>query len=264
MKKNTYYVLLLNLIILFFSISDAMSQEKNKGKFNLGFEGGVQFSNAEDQRTLNPVSSKTGYSSGPYIEYFISDMISVKLGLNYDSRGFKIDDVFVGFVDTSQIITDSIVILYCPNSYFHITRNYSVNYLTIPLNFRYVKSSGKFKIFIEAGVYYSLLLNANRIGQDDLYMEPECAPHFEEPFNVPGHQYEDYDGDATSLFNTYDFGMSLYLGGIVQFSPQWGITISPGFMFSFANLYSNPEIDAKWTQIFKINAGVVYTLKGNK
>jgi hypothetical protein len=258
MKKNTLHIVFLILIILFFSKSGAISQEINKGKFNLGFEGGVQFSNAEDQRTLNPVSSKTAYSSGPYIEYFISDMISVKLGLNYDNRGFKIDDVFVGLAGTSEI-TDSTV--FCPNSYLHITRNYSVNYLTIPLSFRYVKSSGKFKIFIEAGPYYSILINGSRKGQNDLYLEPQCAPHFEEP---PGHQYEDFNGDATSLFNTYDFGMSLYLGGIVQFSPQWGITISPGFMFSFANLYSNPEIDAKWTQIFKINAGVVYTLKGNK
>ena len=74
-------------------------------------------------------------------------------------------------------------------------------------------------------------------------------------------QYEDFNGDATSIFNTYDFGLNLYLGGIVQFSPQWGLTVTPGFSYSFANLYYQPEIDAKWTQIFRINAGVIYTFQ---
>lgn len=263
MRKALLHSFSMVLIIVCVSVSNLLSQEINKGKVNLGFEGGVQFSNAEDTRTLNPVSSKTGYALGPYFEYFISDLFSVKIGLNFDNRGFKIDDVFTGLADTSQIITDSTVIIYCPGSYFHVTRNYTVNYLSIPLSFRYVKGTEKFKIYIEAGAYYSLLVNANRVGQDDLYVEPECAPHFEEPFNVPGHQYEDYDGDATSFFNTNDFGVSLFIGGIVQFSPQWGLTISPGFMYSFSNLYSSPEIDAKWTQIFRINAGVIYSLKRN-
>lgn len=255
MKKSSFHIISITVLILFLSITNLLSQEINKGQFNLGFEGGVQFSNAEDKRTLNPASSKTGYSLGPYIEYFISDIISVKLGLYFDNRGFKIDDVYVGLAGTSEI-TDSTV--FCPNSYLHITRNYNVNYLTIPLSFRYVKGSEKFKIYVEAGAYYSLLINGTRKGQNDLYLEPECAPHFEEP---PGHQYEDFNGDATSLFNTYDFGVNLFIGGILQFSPQWGLSISPGFSFSFANLYSNPEIDAKWTQIFKINAGVIYSLK---
>ena len=261
MKKSYLYHILFLLLFTALNVPDIKAQNTVKGQFDLGFEGGVQFSNVEDTRTLNPASSKTGYSLGPYIEYFISDIFTVKLGLYFDKRGFKIDDVFVGLRDTSELITDSTVIIYCPNTYFHITRDYTVNYLTIPLSFRYVKGSDKFKIYVEAGVYYSLLLKAKRVGQDDLYVESECAPHFEEPFNVPGHQYEDYNDDVTSLFNSYDFGISLYLGGIVQFSPQWGLTVTPGFSYSFTNLYSQPEIDAKWTQIFKVNAGVIYTLK---
>jgi hypothetical protein len=116
---------------------------------------------------------------------------------------------------------------------------------------------------VEAGVFYSLLVNATQQGQNDLYIEPEYAPHFEEPYNVPGHQYEDFNGDATSIFNTYDFGVNLFLGGIVQFNPQWGLTVAPGFSYSFANLYYQPEIDARWTQIFRINAGVIFTFKKN-
>lgn len=255
MGKQILLSSIIILMILMVQTSIVNAQEANKGKLNLGFEGGVQFSNVEDKSTLNPASSKTGYSLGPYVEYFISNIFSVKLGLNFDNRGFKIDDVYAPIATTS-VITDSTII--CPNSYLHITRNYSVNYLTIPLSFRYVKGTDKFKIYVEAGAYYSLLLNATRKGQNDLYIEPQCAPHFDKP---PGHEYEDFDGDATSLFNTYDFGVSLYLGGIVQFSPQLGLTISPGFMYSFANLYYNPERDAKWTQIFRINAGVIYSFK---
>lgn len=259
MKKYTFHFFFLVLIIFSLPVSKIMSQETSMGKFNLGFEGGVQFNNAEDRTTMNPANGKAGYAIGPYIEYFVSEIFSVKLGLQFDNRGFKIDDLYVGLADSSQIIPDSIV--YSRGSYLHITRNYSINYLTIPLSIRYVKGTEKFKIYVEAGLYYSLLLKANQKGQNDLYIEPEYAPHFPPPYNVPGHQYEDFNGDATSLFNTYDFGVSLFLGGIVQFSQQWGLTVAPGFSYSFTNLYSQPEIDAKWTQIFKINAGVVYTFR---
>lgn len=259
MNKYIFNFFFIKLIIFGLSVSNLTAQEINKGKLNLGFEGGVQFSNVEDKSTLYPASSKAGYSLGPYIEYFISDIFSVKLGLYIDNRGFAIDDVYAGLADSSQIIPDSIV--YSRNSYLHITRNYSINYLTIPLSFRYVKGTEKFKIYVEAGMYYSLLINAQQKGQNDLYIDPEYAPHFPPPYNVPGHQYEDFNGDATSIFNTYDFGVNLFLGGIVQFNPQWGLTIAPGFSYSFANLYYQPEIDAKWTQIFRINAGVIYTFK---
>ena len=64
----------------------SLSQQTMKGQFNLGFEGGVQFSNVEDARTLNPAGSKTAYSLGPYIEYFISDIFTVKMGLYFDNE----------------------------------------------------------------------------------------------------------------------------------------------------------------------------------
>ncbi len=247
------------LIFLFFHVKPVSAQEANKGRFNIGFDGGVQFTNTNNKTTLNPTSRKVGYTFGPYAEYFISDLFSLKLGLYFDNRGFKIDDLYTGLADSSQIFPDSIV--YSAKSYLHITRNYSINYLTIPLTINYVKGTEKFKIYVEAGVYYSLLLFANQEGYNDLYIDPEYAPHFPPPFNVPGHQIEDFTGDASSIFNTYDFGMMLYLGGIVQFNEHWGMTITPGFAFSFTNLYYQPEVEAKWTQIFRIKAGILYTLK---
>ncbi|RLD86043.1 MAG: hypothetical protein DRJ02_09340 [Bacteroidetes bacterium] len=262
MNTNKLYILIIVLIFLISNTHSLCAQESNKGKINFGFDGGVQFTNTNNKTTLNPTSRKTGYILGPYAEYFISDLFSVKLGLYFDNRGFKIDDLYVGLADSSQIIPDSIV--YSAKSYLHITRNYSINYLTIPLSISYVKGSGKFKIYVQAGVYYSLLLNATQKGFNDLYIDPEYAPHFSPPFDVPGHSIEDFTGDATSIFNTYDFGMNLYLGGIVQISPHWGLTVTPGFAFSFTNLYYQPEIEAKWTQIFQLKAGVVYTLNRDK
>ena len=235
------------------------AQESNKGKFNLGFDGGVQFTNIEDRTTINPASQKTGYIFGPYAEYFITDLFSVKLGIYFDNRGFKIDDLYVGLSGNSVIYPDSVV--YSPGSYFHTTGDYSLNYLTVPLSINYVKGSERFKIFVQAGVYYSILLNADIEGYSDLYIEPEYAPHFD---TVPGHHIENYNGDTTSLFNSFDAGMSLYLGGIIKLSEHWGITVSPGFQVSFTHLYNRPDIDAKWRQLFKIKAGVVYTFSKNK
>ncbi len=243
---------------LLFSFSQFLTaQETNKGKFNIGFDGGVQFTNAEDRTTISPVSRKTGYTFGPYAEYFISDLFTVRLGLYFDNRGFKQDDLYVGLADSSQIIPDSVV--YSAGSYLHIVRDYSLNYLTIPLSINYVQGSDRFKIMVGVGVYYSILLNANLEGYNDLYIEPEYAPHFKPPYNVPGHQIKNYDGDTTNLFNSFDAGMTIYLGGLIKFNEHWGMTISPGFQFSFTHLYYRPDIDAKWRQIFKINAGVVYT-----
>ena len=42
--------------------------------------------------------------------YFLSDIFSIKLGLNFDNRRYKFDDLFVGYADSSQIIPDSITI----------------------------------------------------------------------------------------------------------------------------------------------------------
>jgi len=258
MHTNKLYLPIIVLIFITFNAHSLYAQESNKGKINFGFDGGVQFTNTNNKTTLNPTSRKTGYTFGPYAEYFISDLFSVKLGLYFDNRGFKIDDLYVGLADSSVLYPDSIV--YSAKSYLHITRNYSINYLTMPLSINYVKGTDKFKIFVQVGVYYSLLLGAQQKGSNDLYIDPEYAPHFQPPFDKPGHTIEDFTGDATSIFNTYDFGMNLYLGGIVQFSPHWGLTVTPGFAFSFTNLYYQPEVEAKWTQIFRLKAGIVYTL----
>ena len=251
---------LLNLlsISLLLTVTLTLSaQESDRGKFNFGFDGGVQFTNIEDRTTINPAERKIGYTFGPYAEYFIADLFTVKLGVYFDNRGFKTDDLYVGLADSSQIIPDSMV--YSPGSYLHISRDYSLNYITIPLSINYVKGSEKFKIFVQAGVYYSILLNAHQEGYNDLYIEPEYAPHFKPPYNVPGHQIENFNGDTTTLFNSFDAGMNLYLGGIIKLSEHWGITVSPGFQISFTHLYNRPDIDAKWRQLFKIKAGVVYT-----
>ena len=169
MNTNKFYAFIIILIFIIPGTSMLQAQESNKGKINFGFDGGVQFTNTNNNTTLNPTSRKTGYILGPYAEYFISDLFSVKLGLYFDNRGFKIDDLYVGLADSSQIIPDSIV--YSAKSYLHITRNYSINYLTIPLSISYVKGSGRFKIYVQAGIYYSLLLNATQNGSNDLYID---------------------------------------------------------------------------------------------
>ena len=243
------------VLSLLFSFSQVLTaQESNQGKFNLGFDGGVQFTNVEDRTTINPAERKIGYTFGPYAEYFISDLFTVKLGVYFDNRGFKIDDLYVGYADTSQLYPDSVV--YSADSYLHITRDYSMNYLTVPLSISYVKGSEKFKIFVQLGVYYSILLNAHKKGYNDLYIDPVYEPHF----NLSGHQIEYFDEDATTLFNSFDVGMNLYLGGLIKLYKNWSLSVTPGFQFSFTHLYYRPDIDASWRQIFQIKAGVVYTL----
>ena len=95
MIKYLKQIISITIFCILFQPIAMAQQESNKGKFNIGFNGGVQFTNVKDKTTLNPTSRKTGFVLGPYAEYFVSDVVSVKLGLNYDRRGYKIDDLYV-------------------------------------------------------------------------------------------------------------------------------------------------------------------------
>ena len=50
------------------------------------------------------------------------------------------------------------------------------------------------------------------------------------------------------------------IGGLYQPTPVIGISLSVGFSYSLGQAFENPQIDSKWSQITKINLGVVYTL----
>jgi len=229
------------------------AQVYQKGDLNIGVEGGVQFTNITDSYTVNTPIGGVGFSLGPYVEYHVSPVFKLRLGLNYDNRKYSINEPRYAIPDTNGN--------YLKNSYFQFNRDYSVNYLSIPLSLFYVKGNEKFKIYIQLSFYYSLYLNANQEGQNHLYIDSTDYQEIPDPEIHVGHNIKEFKGPVEGLFNSSDFGINFYLGGIIKLAPNLGLTIAPGFTVGIANVYENPNRKSKWSRIFKINTGIIYTLK---
>ncbi len=255
--KKTYWITSLFMLALVFQVQPIVSQEivTNKGKMNIGFEAGIQFTGVDDPY-MRISNGGIGYAAGPFFDYYLSDIVKFRAGLNFDNRAFSLQDMDY-IVDDSGYVGKT--------SYYDVFEEYSVNYLTIPLSLIYVKGNDKFNFFIQATLYYSLFINAKQTGYADVYISELDAPHFYfkgyPELNTPGHHYFDPD---IQTFNTSDIGINLLLGFTFFINPNLGITISPGFSYSFANVWENPERSTTWSHIYKINAGIIYTLKSNQ
>lgn len=245
-------IFFLTVVLLFFN-QLTISQETivKKGTMNLGFEAGMQFTGINDP--FMPISDGgIGYCAGPFFEYYLTDMIKFRGGVNIDNRAFTLKDM--GYINDSAYDGKT--------SYFDVTEKYNVNYFTIPVSLIYVKGNDKFNIFIQATLYYSLLINSNQTGDFHIHISEEDAPHFHfegyPEFNMPGDHYFE---TKKNVFSTSDIGINMLFGTTLYIKPNIGITLSPGFSYSFANVWENPERQTTWSHLYKINAGIVYTLK---
>jgi len=223
-----------------------------KGTMNVGFEAGIQFTGVDDPYVVI-ADAGIGYVAGPFFEYYLSNIIKFRVGLNFDNRAFSLQDM-------NYIVGDSGYV--GKSSYYDVYEKFKVNYLTIPLSLIYIKGSDKFKFFIQGTVYYSLLLNTIQTGYADVYISEEDANNFYfegyPELNIPGHHYFDPE---LQVFSTSDIGINLLFGFLYNIKPNLGISISPGFSYSFANVWEDPSRRATWSQLYKINVGLVYTLK---
>ncbi len=247
--KSTIIYILLSIVIS----SPLFSQETtiNKGKMNIGFDAGLQFTGINDPYMLESKGG-IGYNFGPTIEYYVSDLIKIKAALHYDNRAFTLKTL-------GQVVGDSGYV--GKTSYYDVLEEFKVNYLTIPLSFIYIKGEGKFKFFLQGTLYYSVYLNSEQTGYRDVFISPTDAPefHFENnpELNSPGHHYLD---PIIHKFNTSDIGMNVFIGGIYYIQPNLGISLSPGFSYAFSNVWEDPTRTATWSQLYKVTLGVVYSI----
>lgn len=254
---KTYKTYLLCSFVLLFVASPVFSQitTERKGKMNIGFDAGIQFTNVYDSYT--PISDGgIGYIAGPFFEYNLSNSTKCRIGLALDNRSFSLQDIRL-IEDDSGYVGNS--------SYRDVYEKYKINYLTIPLSLIYVKGNNKFNFFIQGTVYYSLLISSNQSGYLDIYISEQDANNFyfeDYPeLNLPGHHY--FEPDQQQL-NTSDIGISVQIGVIYNVSQNIGITLSPGLSYSFSNVFENPERLTSWATMYKINAGIIYTLKSKQ
>ncbi len=261
MKKVFF---LLWVIILCFAIpSTAFSQENvanNASKWNIGFTAGPQFTNITSVGLPSPTLNGIGYLAGAFTEYQLSQSFKVRLGLNYDRRAFS-----GNFKSIMIQFNDSVVSL---NSYSSYDFNYKFDYVTIPISVIYVKGINKLKLFVQASAYYSLFLTAHQQGYTDVFIAEDDFQYVDQdqyPNIQAGHNLTEFTGTTDKLlnaekFNTSDYGFNFFIGAIFDFSEKVGIYLSPGFTANFGKVFENPVYDSKWSNIFKVEAGIVYHL----
>ncbi len=149
MKLICKYLLAVVAVFFFAIPSTGKAQVlSKKGLFNLGVEGGMQFTNIRDFSSLYQASSGIGYSIGGYAEYNISNDFKVRGGLYFDNRVFQLNGNFPFIDSTGKVL----------QSYYLYQADYKMNYLTIPLYIIYQRGSDKLKVTVQGGIYYSIYL----------------------------------------------------------------------------------------------------------
>ncbi len=246
-----HLALSISFIMLVFASAIRAQDEPPKKKISLGFEGGIQLTNVSDQWMIS--KGGTGINMGLFAEYPISDILRIRLGLNYDQRAFNLSNQ-LRLVDNSTG--------YYGDSYHAEDIDFKASYTTIPLSLLYVKGTNRFKLYFQFTVYYSLLLEAQLEGYSEWYISAQDALHFTNPdWEVPMLETEHVSRDATPDFNSYDLGIHFYMGGMYALNDQWSVTLSPGITYGMANVWNNPERTGNWSKLIQINAGVIYQFK---
>ncbi len=257
--NKTILILLVGFLLAVPAMVKAQ-QVQTKGLFNIGIEGGVQFTNIKDFSPVYQAKSKTGYRVGGFAEYFVINDLKLHAGIYYDDRAFQLAADFP-FVDSTGKIL---------KSYYFYQVDYKLNYLTLPLSIIYQRGGEKFKITLQAGIYYSIFLNATMNGAEDVYVDPDDVGLITDTTLRVGHNQKLYSGSTMGIgfyksesfyFSSYDFGFNFLIGVIYNITPQIGISAGVGFTYSISSVFENPEVNSKWLQNTHVNLGFVYTLK---
>ena len=266
MNLRSYYFFLFLLCFLLNVTVESRAQEiSKKGLFNLGVEGGVQFTGIRDFDAVYRPSAGIGYTVGGFVEYYINGWLKIRGGVGLDNRVFQLNGGFP-FIDSTGKKLES---------YYYYQADYSFNYLTIPVNIIYQKGNDKFKVILQGGVFFSVLMNTTIKGDEDIYIAPEDYYLVKDSTLKPGHNHTVFSGNTRGLvsyfssvykpenyrFSTTDYGLSLQIGFLWNITRQLGLSAGFNFSFGFMNLFEDPEVLTKWSKINKIKLGLTYTLK---
>ncbi len=123
MKKYLFF-----LVTCFFAVNSLQAQ--------LGFKAGLNFSDVSvDTETNLDIDGKTGFHLGVFLDIGLADVLALRPGVIYNTKGFK-----VGGVDNS------------------------FKYFDIPLNVALRLGNGPGKFVLEGGPYFGLFIDGDADG----------------------------------------------------------------------------------------------------
>jgi hypothetical protein len=257
-KKTGVSHLLLAVLLLV--TGGLYSQETEGSRWGFGVAAGPQFTNISSPGLPMPPNMGIGFLAGVFAEYALFDNFKVRMEADFDRRSFN-----VSYQSSYFVFQDSII---SRNSYGAYDFDFNVDYLTIPLSFIYMTGGEKFKLFIQGTFYYSVYLSARKKGYTNVYIAESDFQFVDQekyPDLQPGHNKKEFN-ESTDIFfnnerfNSYDMGVSFFIGGIYKLSEKVDLYLSPGFTSSFGRILENPVYDSRWIKVFKIETGIVVNL----
>lgn len=220
--------------LLFFLLGLPYLGYAQKGKIELGIEGGPSLTSLRGNQNNYKYKPVIKSSVGLSFQYHFSNLISLRTGINYETKGY----------------TSTLEKHWSPDSTTQVDFSTSFNYLTIPVSARF-QFGKKVKFFINAGIYLGILVNKSN--------------------NVKGNLsgfYTDGFDDPIINYRNPDFGISGGFGIGIPIKERWTVFLETRGNFGLANIrkdftgfYFNTGVAATYS--VNLLAGISYAFFSN-
>lgn len=220
----------------------------------MGASGGISFGDVTSASLIYTTTNKNGFQVGGLIGYQFSPEFSMQIEAMMEKRSFRTERYISGFrlIDTSNIV--------CWECYYAYDVVFTSDYLTFPLVLNYTKAKGDFGLTAHCGLFFSLLLNSNYQGYEEIYLDPVGADSFIAYDFEPGIFKLIFTGPTKDLINTYDAGLLIGLSGKYMLNKSIDLTIESRMQLGFVTLYENPQMPELNNKSLVLRTGIIYKL----
>jgi len=224
-----------------------------RSRFSINPIFGLSFSYLNTPGFSSGYKSRESFSAGFQLEYRLDPYVSLKAGLIFDRRGYRLDDSSSYFFRTS---------IQKNQPQYEVKTKVGLDYAVIPLILKF-QTGRRVDGYLESGPYFGMLLNARTVGTAETEMSY--------PGSFIRHEINVYD-DIEGVIKSMDFGW--ILGGGFQYSLPRGISLNIGLQcdFGLVNIFSEDGEDqnsgkdesmAFRNRSFRVSTGIIIPIKNN-
>lgn len=209
----------------------------SQAQFRFGPQVGLNIASLSVENTDGmDINSRIAYNIGAIAEYNLSETMALQSGLIYSSKGATAEasdsEEFMGEVMT-----------------YSMDASVAINYLEIPVNFKYFIPAGSTKIFLSAGPYMAFAMGGK--SEFDMTMSYEGMSETES-------ESEDlkFGSSEEDDFSSTDFGLNFGAGVEIK-----NFVISAQYGLGLTNI-DPVEVDGESTKVNNLSFSVAYMFGG--
>lgn len=247
MRKATLFIACLLIIS---SLKAQLSEVDDTWQF--GLNSGVGFNGLSGGSAYDAYIGKQGLVAGSFLEYRLSEIIQVRVELNFEQRHFNSATYAYGLrdYDTSSYV--------CADCYYIFDVNYTNSYLAVPIYGQYTKKQGNISFGFRLGLYYSILLNSWNQGFEELYIDPAGSRPFSLENLQPGLYRIDYSNNTVDVINTFDSGIILGIFTKYDLGERFVLQVDGSLHLGFTGLFENPSAPVVNNRTYQVRLGIGY------